>query len=173
MKGKLWVWGAVLALAAACPGCGLILAKAPFDATGNYRGKWTGTVKGDPDTLSCTASFSFEQDDLWKIFQGAVLNGDTVLNFTCLSTLDRLGAIGLPGLASMEVSGFVAQDGGVNFGGSTLEGDVKMTFALTGEGSDKDEDGKMDRLGGKWTLVIDQPDYPRITITGNVQADAL
>ena len=90
-----------------------------------------------------------------------------------LGGLARDAAIGLPGLASMEVSGFVAQDGGVNFGGSTLEGDVKMTFALTGEGSDKDEDGKMDRLGGKWTLVIDQPDYPRITITGNVQADAL
>ena len=145
----------------------------PFNATGTYAGAWSGTIetKATLNVTDCPLSLRLEQRPNLPIFRFHVV-GLLTVNWGCLlppEVLEFLALepedITLPILAVMEEDGSLALEVAIDTNTIPPEllalinleavGDVPLDtflFSLDAQGTDSDEDGMMDALGGTLSL---------------------
>jgi hypothetical protein len=171
MKKYLRACAAAALLALTMSGCAELGITPPFDATGVYRGTWEGTVQGEASgDRSCAVTFDLKQADSYQLFQGFALTGEATVYFSCASMLDDIAETGLPARVSLTVQGFLLPDGSIAFASIEPGAAQSVLITVSGTGLDNDKSGTMDQIKANWTLLIDQPSHPRITIKGTVDA---
>ena len=107
------------------------------------------------------------------MLQGFALTGTATVYFSCASMIDDIAENGLPSRVVLDVEGFLLPDGHIAFASVSPDAAQFVTIAVAGTGLDSDENGAMDEIEANWTLVIDQTDHPRITVTGDVTASSV
>ncbi len=171
MKKLLRTLSGAALTALAISGCAALGIAPPFDATGVYRGTWTGTVQGATNAdRSCSVTFDLKQADSSSFLQGFALTGEATIYFSCSSMLDDIAENGLPARVSLGVKGFLLPDGSIAFASIEPGTTQSILITVSGAGLDNDSDGIMDQIKADWTLIIDQPNHPRITVVGKVDA---